>query len=104
MLSELWCKHDPVLPEVDDGSNLALERLGRDPARERVIDRREVVEDEAESALELLSELPRHGQRRGRVVQNVTDEMQPGELAGHWRAIDDERGNDDIGDLERVLT
>jgi hypothetical protein len=29
--------------------------------------------------------------------------MQPGELAGHWRVIDDERGNDDIGDLEGVL-
>jgi len=67
-----------------------------------MIDRRKVVENETKSALKLLSELPSHGQWCGRVVQDVTNEMQTGELAGHRRAINDERSNDDIGNLQAV--
>jgi hypothetical protein len=64
-----------------------------------MIDRRKVIKDETESALKLLSELPCHRQWRSGVVQDVTDEMQPSELARNWRAIDDERRNDDIRNL-----
>ena len=68
-----------------------------------MIDRRKVIKDETESALKLLSELPSHGQRRGGVVQDITDEMQSSELARNWRAINDERRDDDIGNLGAVL-
>ena len=40
-----------------------------------MIYRRKVIKDESESALKLLSEFPSHGQRRGGVVQDITDEM-----------------------------
>jgi len=68
-----------------------------------MIDRRKVIEDEAESALKLLSKLPGHGQRRGGVVQDITDEMQSSELARNGRAINDERRDNDIGNLGVVL-
>lgn len=68
-----------------------------------MIDRRKVIKDETESALKLLSELPSHRQWRGGVVQDVTDEMQSSELARNWRAINDERRNDDIGNLGVAL-
>jgi len=69
-----------------------------------MIDRRKVIKDETESALKLLSELPSHGQRRGGVVQDITDEMQSSELARNWRAINDERCDNDIGNLGVVLS
>ena len=69
-----------------------------------MIDCRKVIEDETESALKLLSELPSHGQRRGGVVQDITDEMQSSELARNWRAINDERRDNDIGNLGVVLS
>ena len=62
-----------------------------------------MVKDETKSALKLLSELPSHGKRRGRVVQDITDEMQASKLARHGRAIDDERSNDDISNLNAAL-
>lgn len=68
-----------------------------------MIDRRKVIKDETESALKLLSELPSHGKRRGGVVQDITDEMQSSELARNWRAINDERRDNDIGNLGVVL-
>ncbi len=67
-----------------------------------MIDRRKVIKDESKSALKLLSELPCHGQRRGGVVQDVTDKMQSSELARNWRAINDKRSNNDIGNLGMV--
>ena len=69
-----------------------------------MIDRRKVIKDETESALKLLSELPGHGKRRGGVVQDITDEMQSSELARNWRAINDERRDNDIGNLGVVLS
>lgn len=69
-----------------------------------MIDRRKVIKDETESALKLLSELPSHGQRRGGVVQDITDEMQSSELARNWRAINDERRDNYIGNLGVVLS
>ena len=69
-----------------------------------MIDRRKVIKHETESALKLLSELPSHGQRCGGVVQDITDEMQSSELARNWRAIDDERRDNDVGDLGLVLS
>jgi hypothetical protein len=68
-----------------------------------MIDRRKVIKDETKSALKLLSELPSHGKRRGGVVQDITDEMQSSELARNWRAINDERRDNDIGNLGMVL-
>lgn len=68
-----------------------------------MIDCRKVIKDETESALKLLSELPSHGQRCSRVVQDVTNEMQSSELARNWRVIDDERRNDNIGNLNVTL-
>ena len=68
-----------------------------------MIDRRKVIKYETESALKLLSKFPSHGQRRGGVVQDVTDEMQSSELARNWRAINDQRRYDDIGNLSMAL-
>ena len=68
-----------------------------------MIDRRKVIKDETESALKLLSKLPSHGQRCGGVVQDITDEMQSSELARNWRAINNERRDNDIGNLGVVL-
>ena len=68
-----------------------------------MIDCRKVIKDETKSALKLLSELPSHGQWRGRVVQDITDEMQSSELARNWRAINDERRDYDVGNLGVVL-
>lgn len=69
-----------------------------------MIDRRKMIKDETESALKLLPELPSHGQRRGGVVQDITDEMQSSELARNWRAINDERRDNDIGNLGVFLS
>ena len=52
-----------------------------------MVDRREVIEDESQARLELLPELPSHGQRSRRVVENVADEVQAGDLAGNGRAV-----------------
>ena len=68
-----------------------------------MIDCRKVIKDDTKSALKLLSELPSHRQWRGGVVQNITDEMQSSELARNWRAINDERRDNDVGNLEVVL-
>ena len=68
-----------------------------------MIDCRKVIKDDTKSALKLLSKLPSHRQWRGGVVQDITDEMQSGELARNWGAINDERRDNDVGNLEVVL-
>ena len=97
--SELRWEDDPVLPDVHDGRNLLLEHLGGDAAGEGMIDSGEVVEHEPEPRLELAPEAPRHRQRCGRVVEDITDEVETRNFARHGGAINDERGNDDVCNL-----
>lgn len=61
-----------------------------------------VVEDEPQARLELLPEAPRAGKWHGGIVQDVADEMESGYFARHGSAVDEKRGNDDVGDLARV--
>ena len=66
---------------------------------ERVIDGRQVVEHQPQPRLKLLPEFPRHGQRHGGIVENVADEVQPGDFARDGRAVHEEGGHDDVNDL-----
>ena len=86
---EVGREHDPVFPDVDDGRDLLLEHVGRDAPGEGVVDRGEVVEDEAQAALELLPEFPGHGQGGGGVVQDVADQVEARELPWHGSTVND---------------
>ena len=66
-----------------------------------MIDARQVVKHDAKPRLELLPELPRARHCSGGVVQDVADEMQPSDFARYGRAIDEQRGDDDVADLFR---
>jgi hypothetical protein len=54
MLSELWWENNPVILDINDGSDLALEHLSGDVTWKGMIYCGKVIEDETESALKLL--------------------------------------------------
>ena len=58
-----------------------------------------MVEYEAETTLEFLSEFPCHWERGSRIVEDITYQVKAEYLSGYRGTIDHEGCNDNVGNL-----